>query len=117
MASQNNETLDPVTWLAQVRRLADGVHTGGPAPEHHIRKAYHLVRLAPEPLSRAFPDPMDEGALEAMLAAQQYEAAALSVVGPRFADGKTAPRPGGDRSMGVLAAWTDEVLNLESQPV
>ncbi len=116
MISQHDELLDPITWLGQVRRLVDGVHADPSCPERHIRKAYHLVCLAPEPLSRAFPDPIEEDALEAMLADEKYESAALRVVGPKFAVAKTAPCPRGDRSLAILAACAENVLQLETQP-
>lgn len=115
MMSQHDEHLDPTTWQDRVRRLVDGMQTAEGSPERAIRQAYHLVRLAPAPLSQAFPHAIEEDALEAMLANEQYEAAALSVVGPEFA-ATEVHGPSGDRSVPILAAWADSVLKLNAQP-
>lgn len=116
MTSQHNDGLDPLTWLDRVRRLVDGMHAGEPCPERHIRKAYHLVRLAPEPMSKRFPDPIEEHALEAMLADSQFDLAASSVVGSEFAAAVGEPCLRGDRSLAVLVAWAENVLQLEAEP-
>ena len=116
MTSHGNEFLDPVTWFDRVKRLVDGMHAGEPGSDRHIRKAYHLVRLAPESLSKTFPDPVEEDALEAMLADAQFELAALSVVGSKFAIAMTMPCPRGDRSLGILASWANEVLRSRVEP-
>lgn len=77
------EPLDPATWFARVERLLDTTERmDGGSPDFAIRKAYHLVNLAPGPLRTLLPAQIDEQAMERMLDCGGYETAVMALIGP-----------------------------------
>lgn len=77
----DHESLDIMTWLQRLGRLADGIGQSGESADRHIRKAYHLHCLAPDPLKRMMPPPIEENRMEAMLECGAYESAVSCLIG------------------------------------
>ena len=84
MSKAKIDPLDPAKWFDRLGRL-DRDASGGLPPDRVIRIAYDLVRLAPLPMRAVLSSPLDEDDLEAILACNAYESAALHLIGPKFA--------------------------------
>lgn len=98
--------LDPRTWLDRVGRLLDGLGDTEAAPDRHIRKAYHLVQLAPEPMAAGLPDPIDEDRFEALLEEGSYVPAVSALIGVGYeVYGGEHDAHDRDPSLSMLAAW------------
>lgn len=60
-----DEPLDGATWLAEIARLATDVgETRAADHQRLIRRAFHLSRLAPDPLWAVFASPLSEAEFE-----------------------------------------------------
>lgn len=76
-----DDTLDAATWFDQMGRLLQGLIDSDATPERNIRKAYHLLCLAPHALKRMLPTPVAETRLEKMLECGAYESAVALLLG------------------------------------
>ena len=81
MTVVEQEPLDANTWFDHMERLVEGLGKGESAPDRHIRKAYYLHALAPQPLKAMMPAPIEEERFEAMLDCGAYESAVTSLIG------------------------------------
>ena len=81
MPDIEEDRLDEATWFEQLGRLAEGLAQCDIGPERHIRRAYHLQRLAPKSFGPKIPPPAEEHTFEALLEAGAYEEAVQRLVG------------------------------------
>ena len=81
MTVNEQEPLDTAIWFERMARFVQGLREAEGKPDHHIRKAYHLLCLAPKALKQTMPDPVEESRLEAMLECGAYESAVASIFG------------------------------------
>lgn len=109
--------LDPRTWLDRVGRLLEGLGEADTAPDRHIRKAYHLVQLAPGIVAEQLPDRIEEDQLEAMLDNGAYVPAVAALIGPGYdAHASQAALHDHDPALSMLAAWAGSFLQPAVQP-
>lgn len=75
------EALDIATWYDRMGRFIEGLNEGDGGAGRHIRKAYHLLSLAPYALRPMMAPPVEEAKLEAMLECGAFESAVASLIG------------------------------------
>lgn len=81
MMPHDSEPLEPHTWFAQIERIAEGLSSlDGEAPDACIRRAFHIVNLAPAPLRDLIQPAPAEEVMERFLACGAYSSAALSLI-------------------------------------
>lgn len=78
---RRDEPLDVVAWLAAIGRLATDAGEA-PAADHPrlIRRAFHLSRLAPDPLWAVFASPLSEADFERELELAGADCAAAGLL-------------------------------------
>jgi hypothetical protein len=81
MRTGEQDRLDTATWLQQLSRLVDDLATEDACPGRHIRRAYHLQRLAPQSMGPMLAAQIDEESLEAVLETGSYDEAVTLLVG------------------------------------
>ena len=135
MTTVNDQnTLDATTWFERMGRLVEGLNDKNGRPDRHIRKAYHLLCLAPTPIKRMLPDPIPESRLESLLECGAYESAVICILGG--AGHVTVTTSGDERgieirlridpqahqttheswSIALLEAWAVSFLRLRALP-
>ena len=128
------EPLEPRSWFRMIGKLADQLENA-PSDRHEplLRRAYHLLELAPRPLRGMIRSDLTEARYEQLLDCGALESAAVGLVGhpmtyeiarlganlheaevrlpgqvkPALARGASAP-------MALLAAWTQCLVSLNA---
>lgn len=122
LTAVEQESLDANTWFDRMRRLVEGLGEGDGTPDRHIRKAYHLHALAPQPIKEMMPAPVEEERLEAMLECGAYESAVASLIGnmgqvtvgcddrPAGIEVRLRVEPGSPSGEDTIASWPRAML-------
>lgn len=82
-ARRRDEPLDLATWLREIGRLKSDLNGAG--EESHarlLRRAFHLSRLAPDPLWAEFASPLSEAEFERDLERSEPDIAAAGLINP-----------------------------------
>lgn len=117
MKPMHDGLLDPKTWLERIDLLLAGLGDDASSPDRHIRKAYHLVQLAPEPIAMRLSGVIEESEFEAMLDSGHYVPAVAALIGPGHHAQHDAPTMRGcDPSLSMLAAWAGSFVEPAHQP-
>jgi hypothetical protein len=132
MAYDGIEPLEPETWLAQLKTLAQRP-TDGEAFARSLRLAFHLARLTPAPLRHVVGCRISEAKFEALLEAGSFAEASLALLGDQMGytvsrlpgaalataevffpdDAQGCRATGSDAASALLAAWLGRLGSLD----
>ena len=89
------EPLETATWFGELEKLARPRATPtNAALARLLRRAFHLLQLTPRPLRGTIRSDLTEERLEALLAVDAFDSAAIGLVGQPIAFGIFTAEPG-----------------------